>query len=144
MIEDKTLSVLLVDDDQDDRSLFQDALERINIPVSFKEASGCNEALEKLKEMEELLPDIIFIDLNMPDIDGFKCIEGIKKVALWKNIPIIVYSTSSSSSHIKQAEMMGVTGYLKKPNQFKEFCTKLEGILAMDLAGTKEYLGYIE
>jgi len=137
------LNILLVDDDIDDRFLFKSALSRAAIEVVFNDAEDCNQALEKLKVMKDNLPDVIFMDLNMPDIDGFECIKTIKSNAIWASVPIIVYSTSGSQSHIDEAGRLGAIAYLKKPNVFEELCSKIENILNIDFVSQTKYLGLL-
>ena len=143
MTESKTLHVFLVDDDQDDRSLFNAALIKTGMPVTFGSATCCDEALQLLGEMGEDVPDLIFMDLNMPDIDGFECIRRIRKVQEWDNIPIIVYSTSGSPLHVETAGNTGATAYFKKPADFTQLHQKLSYILSLNLTGKQEFIGNI-
>ena len=144
MTEQSTIHIFLIDDDNDDRFLFKDALSKTGVPVAFQEAEDCLDALDKLEKMKSDVPYIIFIDLNMPDIDGFECIRLIKKRSNWAGIPLIVYSTSGSRAHIEEAGRLGATAYMKKPSDFWKLCEKIEKILAINLKAQDNYLGVIE
>ena len=124
------MHVLLVDDDRDDRFLFKDALAKTGLPIFFQDAEDCYQALDILQQMKEETPDIVFIDINMPDIDGFECLKRIKAKEAWKDIPIIIYSTSNNQLHIDEAGRLGAAAYIRKPNDFWELCAKLKQILS--------------
>ena len=119
--------ILLVDDDIDDRLLFREAVHTIDASLDCRTANSCEEAITIMKE--GILPDIIFVDLNMPVDDGFECLRQIKNNLSWRGVPIIVYSTSNNEADICKAEEMGAAGYFKKPGDFVELCGKLKKIL---------------
>lgn len=64
------------------------------------------------------LPDLLFLDLNMPLKNGFECLEEIKKDEKFKNLPVIIFSTSSQPSAIDQVYRSGAHLYVRKPNDF--------------------------
>jgi CheY-like chemotaxis protein len=133
MIKGKKLMIVLVDDDRDDRLLFEAALSHAQQNLNFIAVESCSETMEFLEATAQELPDLMFIDLNMPDKDGFTCIKEIKNNKLWSAIPVFVYSTSNNPVHVKKAREIGATGYLKKPNDFKDLCRKLEELLSFDI-----------
>jgi CheY-like chemotaxis protein len=80
--------ILLIDDDEDEQFFFMEALKEIDAPVTFFFAPTADEGIKLLKF---LLPDIVFIDINMPVINGFDCLEIIKTDSSINKIPIIIY-----------------------------------------------------
>lgn len=111
---------LLVDDDADDTLLFEDALKRAASSVSFEAAANGQEALDKLNNRQAPLPDIIFLDLNMPRMDGKECLAHLKASENLQHIPVIMYTTSSQSRDIEQTMLMGAKCFITKPSNVKE------------------------
>lgn len=110
---------LLADDDQDDQEMFFEALTSINESIVCHAVLNGREALEKLNELEKS-PDLIFLDVNMPVMTGWECLEKLKKEERYKNIPVVIISTSSYLREKKIALEMGALCYLTKPNDFDE------------------------
>jgi CheY-like chemotaxis protein len=102
----KNIHFLLVDDDNDDTFLFEDVLLNIEPSAHFNSAANGIEALQKLRA-GTALPDIIFLDLNMPGMDGKECLAQLKKDTALKSIPVIIYTTSSLSKDIELTMQMG-------------------------------------
>lgn len=87
--------ILLIDDDPDDRDLFCEAIEEIALEIVCNTAPNGQKALANLNDKEIEKPDIIFLDVNMPVMNGWQCISLLQKEEAYKNIPVIMYSTSS-------------------------------------------------
>lgn len=111
--------IYLADDDEDDRILFLEAVEELNLPVVVVQTTDGNELLDTLHNAEHL-PEIIFLDINMPCKTGFDCLKEIRNAGGdWKNIKVIMLSTSSSSIHIKISYMLGADFYAVKPGTYQ-------------------------
>jgi len=121
-------SILLVDDDSDDRELFELALKKVAHSVFLVTADNGEDAL-RLLATSMLLPDLIFMDINMPGLSGFDTIKELQKDALLSTIPMVIYSTSTSESDINKAKQLGVVMYLNKPSRFIELCRVLKDFL---------------
>lgn len=118
---------LLVDDDPDDTDLFEEALKKIDEQIEFYRSEDCTKVISQLRE-EKIHPEIIFLDINMPDMNGWECLDELKKDARLKNIPVLMYSTSSVVMDGAKALKRGALGYLEKPPTFdelKNFLVKL-------------------
>lgn len=85
----------LIDDDSDDRDFFEIALEELDEKICLKTANNGIEALEFLKEAN-YTPDVIFMDINMPRMDGWECLAEIKKIEKLQSVPVIIYTTSEN------------------------------------------------
>lgn len=124
----KTHRILFVDDDIDDQYLFCDAVNLIRPKVYFRIA---NNGLEALKMLGELLPfHFIFMDLNMPKMDGFECLKRIKASDRFKHIPVIMLSTSNHPNDIERCKQLGATSFFTKPNTFRELFNKIDKIIS--------------
>lgn len=110
------LVCLLIDDDHDDSEMFQLAIERTQIPIDCIVANSAIQALKLLKDDEELIPDFIFVDLNMPLMNGRECIVELKQIGKLRNSTIIVYSTSSNKQEMKEMLELGASHFITKPS----------------------------
>ncbi len=86
--------VLLADDDKDDRFFFKKALNDITIATVLKIVPNGESLMEYLSQHQKNLPDVLFLDLNMPRKNGNECLVEIKANAKFKDMPVIIYSTS--------------------------------------------------
>ena len=120
-------TILLIDDDADDQEIFAIALEEVAPSYNFISANNGVEALEKLKE-GEVKPDCIFLDLNMPRMNGKQCLQEIKQQSNLREIPVVIYSTSSESREKAQMLAMGASAYVTKRPQITELITSLRDV----------------
>jgi CheY-like chemotaxis protein len=127
----KALSFLLVDDDSDDTSLFKEVLGEVNSSIIFNSAEDGQQAIQFLKSRTNELPDVIFLDLNMPRMGGKECLVQIKNDEKLHKIPVIMYTTSSQSKDIEETMQKGAICFITKPTNIKE----LKNILA-SIAGS--------
>lgn len=129
----KIKTILLVDDDYDDQLLFKDALAEADDSVLYLSANNGIDALEKLNSENITIPDLVFMDVNMPKMNGIDCLKEIKKSEKLKPIPIMMYSTSSFSEYQKECFENGAIGYIVKPDDYWQLCDKLKDILNSEL-----------
>jgi len=122
-------TVFLIDDDSDDREIFREALDSLDNGYTFAEAVDGEDALNKLQEDGFVKPYIIFLDLNMPRVDGWQFLASVKKMEAYRNIPIIIYSTSSSERDKKNAAENGATGFITKHFSIGELTAELKALL---------------
>lgn len=113
---------MIVDDDGDDIDFFCQAITVINPDGVCQIANDGEEALEILRNGTDVLPDIIFLDLNMPGMDGKMCLLELKKDAKFKNIPVIIYTTSSYQQDREEILTLGAAYFLTKANSFSKIC----------------------
>ncbi|MGZ3900275.1 MAG: response regulator [Bacteroidia bacterium] len=106
--------LMIVDDDKDDRFFFEMAVKELGKGFECISAENGIDAIEKLQAMEQL-PDYIFLDLNMPLMNGRECLTELKKNQKLKCIPVIMYSTSSFSEDMDSVRKLGASYYLPKP-----------------------------
>ena len=117
---------LLADDDHDDAELFNEALYTVDPSIKFHHVEDCREIFQFLLNSKIEKPDIIFLDLNMPGMSGWQCLAKLKNDATLKNIPVIMYSTSSNPREKEIAIDLGATGFVTKPTEFKVLTKILE------------------
>lgn len=124
----KYLRFLLVDDDPDDIYIFKEVLREVNPSINFNSAADGREALSILKQQQNNFPDVIFLDLNMPRMDGKECLAELKKDPQLQRIPIIMYTTSSQSKDIEETMLKGAICFITKPTNLKELKNILSSI----------------
>ena len=117
MKKDKKI-ILLVEDDQDDKIFFQEVLEDLDNPVILNSAEHRLDVIELLKNLNGNKPDAIFLDLNMPVLDGHKCLKLIRSNAEYKARKIIIYSTSYHPGIAKTLKDDGANHYIQKPSDY--------------------------
>jgi CheY-like chemotaxis protein len=127
--------ILIVDDDAEDIELFTEAVRVIDETIGCVEAYNGLEALKILKR-NALLPNFIFLDINMPLMNGRKCLEEIKSNANYRHIPVIIYSTTTDKKQIEECRRLGAD-FLTKPNSFDELIKALKLILKSQVSGLR-------
>jgi CheY-like chemotaxis protein len=125
--------IYLADDDADDRELFVDALLEVDPSVILTQAEDGQQLMDILGTIEDPLPEILFLDINMPGKTGFECLEEIrKKEGSLKEINIIILSTSNDPQDIEKALELGASFYAVKPNCFDVLKTFVKDVLQID------------
>lgn len=121
--------VFLIDDDEDDRDLFKDALLEIPTETQVVTFSNGIELLSFLKEESNRPPQIIFLDLNMPMMSGEECLQKIRENPRFTNLPIVIFSTSIVEQLVKRVKSLGASLYVKKPSSFSSLKSILENCI---------------
>lgn len=110
--------ILLVDDDEDDRVFFQEAIEDLDNPIALEVAEHGMDALQQLENKNSMKPQAIFLDLNMPVLDGHECLKLIRSNPAFDAVKIIIYSTSYNPEFAKVLERDGANHYIRKPSNY--------------------------
>jgi CheY-like chemotaxis protein len=119
--------ILLIDDDPDDQLFFRDAIQLISPDLHCELTSSFKEAIKQLELPP--LPDYIFMDLNMPVTNGFDCLDYLKNQNRYKDIPVVIFSTSKNLNDINRTKLLGAKWFLTKPDDFNVLCKKLKKII---------------
>lgn len=117
-----------IDDDLDDQEIFLLVLREISDDISCVFANDGISALAIIKANNSFIPDWIFIDVNMPCMNGIKCLAEIKKIKHLKHVPVYMYSTSAETSVVEESKKTGATGFIQKHvniNDLKEELLKI-------------------
>ena len=126
------LNIILTDDDEDDRLFFQEAIEDIAVQTKLQLFNNGQDLMTYLNESATNLPDLLFLDLNMPIKNGMECLKEIKADERFKDLIIAIYSTSSSESDIEDTFVNGANIYIKKPDSFKKLKKVVEKVLKVN------------
>ncbi len=129
------LKVILADDDPEDQELFSQALEKTGVDADLSIVDNGKELIDNLKDPDQENPDLIFLDINMPVMNGKEALKEIKKDEELKDIPTVVLSTSSHAKDIVETFDAGASLYVSKPYSFKGFVRLLKMVFSFHWAG---------
>ena len=124
--------ITLADDDEDDRLFFTDAFSELKIDTKVNTFNDGVELMDYLNNPESVLPNILFLDLNMPRKNGVECLLEIKQNDRFNDIAIAIYSTSSSEEHIEETFVNGANIYIKKPSDFNTLKKILSEVVTLN------------
>lgn len=123
----EAIKVLLADDDVDDCMLFQDALDELSIHTAFSTVNDGEQLMKRLAETD--LPDLIFLDLNMPRKNGFECLNELMANENTRDVPVVIFSTSFNPDIVKLLHSNGAHNYIRKPEAFESLKRVIEKVL---------------
>jgi CheY-like chemotaxis protein len=141
----RKLNIILAEDDDDDRLLFQEAIDELPVSVKLITFSNGDELMEWLRKKTRL-PDALFLDLNMPRKNGFAALGEIKRNTKLQDLPVIIFSTATNDEMIKQVFNDAAHYYIRKPANFwelKELMYKSFKLIAdkdLDLPGKESFM----
>ncbi len=121
--------IYLVDDDQEDQEIFDMALFETGVEARLECFSCASTALESLRNSISK-PDFVFLDLNMPKINGLECLKQLADGKLKEETRVIIYSTSSNQKDIEETKSLGAHEYLIKPVNFNSLVDSIRKLIA--------------
>jgi CheY-like chemotaxis protein len=124
-------TVLLIDDDRDDQHIFKEALRSID-PTIICETAENGQAAINLLARSKVLPDIAFVDLNMPVMDGYGFLRHRIRDERLQRLRVGIFSTASVLTEMRTSKGLGASFYLTKPGDFPTLCSKLRKVLSAD------------
>jgi CheY-like chemotaxis protein len=125
-------TILLADDDTDDADIFRQALRSIDPSVEFFHVDTGSGLFDFLNEEKNAKPSAIFLDLNMPEMNGWQCLAKLKNEKNFQAIPVIIYTTSSNPREYEIAQDLNAHGLITKPTDPK-ILKKVLGIVITNL-----------
>ena len=117
----KQLYILLADDDTDDCLFFKEALEGMPVSTQFTAVHDGEQLMQLLTNKTIKLPDLLFLDLNMPRKNGFECLTEIKQHEKLKALPVVIFSTSFEQEVVNLLYNNGAHFFIRKPSEFVLF-----------------------
>jgi CheY-like chemotaxis protein len=130
MISGGYTTLFIIDDDVEDQEIFIEAVKEVSSTIRCQTSTSGEDALKKLEQSGEAMPDLIFLDLNMPKLNGKQILRELKSHNLLKPIPVIMYSTSFAPRDIEEIQQLGAVHHLLKPSRFDDLCNALRTILS--------------
>ncbi|MBC7867077.1 MAG: response regulator [Gloeobacteraceae cyanobacterium ES-bin-316] len=117
---DVKLNIFLADDDKADCLLFKEALEELPVSAKLTTFENGEQLMERLTKKQNKLPDVLFLDLNMPRKNGFITLGEIKRNNELDSLPVIIFSTALEQDKVKQVFRDAAHYYIRKPTEFSE------------------------
>ncbi|SDS07926.1 response regulator [Winogradskyella sediminis] len=114
------INLALADDDEDDRLFFTEAFEELKVKSKVSLFKDGIELMDYLDDSNNAIPNLLFLDLNMPKKSGLECLKEIKASQRFNDMAIAIYSTSASEEDIENTFVIGANVYIKKPNDFEK------------------------
>lgn len=126
------IHIILADDDEDDRLFFTDVFGELKINTKVNTFNDGEELMSYLNKVETVMPDVLFLDLNMPKKSGIECLIEIKASEKMAGIAIAIYSTSASEEDIENTFVLGANIYIKKPSDFTKLKKTLSEVVSIN------------
>ncbi|MCK9404241.1 MAG: response regulator [Chitinophagaceae bacterium] len=127
----KQMNVLLADDDIDDCLFFKAAVDEFPLPTQLTVVHDGEQLMRLLTNITNELPDILFLDLNMPRKNGFECLSAIKLSKELKRLPVIIFSTSFEQEVVNLLYKNGAQYFIRKPSEFTQFKKIIQHMLML-------------
>ncbi len=128
----ENLHIVLADDDEDDRLLFKKAMENLKVNTDLTLFNEGQQLMDYLHALDTKLPEVIFLDLNMPVKNGMDCLKEIRNNSCFNDISVAIYSTSSSERDIEETFINGANIYINKPNSFGKLKEAIARVIDMN------------
>lgn len=130
------LNLLLADDDLDDCYFFKKALNDLPISTNLSVVNDGEQLMKQLNNYTIELPDVLFLDLNMPRKNGMECISEIKQDKRLKDLSVVIFSTSNNEGVLRTLFKAGVQIYIRKPGDFRQLKEIINNALPIALEKT--------
>lgn len=124
-------NIILTEDDSDDVMFFEVALQAIKYPFAPQIARSCEELFNAIDDMVNL-PDVIFLDLNMPGKNGFECLKLIRDISVLNSCKVVVLTTSNDERDKEKCLSLGANMFVTKPSEISELASLLQSIVMQD------------
>lgn len=128
--------ILLADDDLDDCFFFEEALEEFPLSIRLSIVQNGEKLMQQLHNKSENLPDLLFLDLNMPLKNGFECLGEIKQNDKLKHLPVIIISTSFVNDVVNLLYKKGAQFYIRKPAEFSQLKQAIHQVISKTVKQT--------
>lgn len=134
MLMSNSKVILIIDDDPDDTELFCDAVKEVDESIKCIFVNNAQDAFKLLSAKDSSMPDYIFLDLNIPGINGKQLLRQIKKTEELRDIPVIIYTTSKLPEDIEETKRLGAIYFLTKPSKLSTLKKTIACVLAGEWA----------
>jgi CheY-like chemotaxis protein len=131
-VRSRTAEILLVEDNAGDVRLMKEAFQEVNVAHRLHVVGSGAEALKFLRRQEAHAkapwPDLVLLDLKLPDMHGLEVLAAIKTDAGLRRIPVVVFSASQKREEVVQAYNLNANSYIAKPVELEEFIRVVKGV----------------
>lgn len=124
-------TIFYADDDLDDLEFFREIVENLDADVNLVTQQNGQEVLHALNNPPPN-PHLLFLDINMPGMTGFDVLQKVRESQNHKDLPIVMFSTSSDSSTIEKSRELGANFYVPKSGIFEQLKKSIEHALTIN------------
>ena len=125
------LTVFYTDDDQEDIDFFREIIDIIDSNVKVVTQRNGEELLKALNNPPPT-PYLVFLDINMPGMNGLETLKRVRESGQHKNLPVVMFSTTSDDITIQQSKELGASFYVPKSGAFDKLKKSIEHTLKMN------------
>lgn len=130
-MKNEKVNIFYIDDDADDRMLFEEALAEVDKSITLTALEDADELLHILDNPPPV-PHLIFVDLNMPRKNGYQLLKEIKSNQSFRRFPVLILTTSAEEEAIENARLLGANAFITKPSNFASLKAILNKCLTLD------------
>ncbi len=123
------ITCFLVDDDADDQVFFEMAWKKVDASVRCQFANDGISALKLINNNFSFVPNAIFMDINMPIMNGVRLLKEIKKIERLKQVPVYIYSTANTQKIVDECATLGATGFIQKNAEIRDLLASFSGVI---------------
>lgn len=125
-------SIILTDDDEDDRDLFRIALQSGHPDITLHTFADGEELRQYMCHDKVPLPDLIFLDINMPRLNGFECLSRLRELYSPRDLPVVMYTTSNQEADQEKSVRLGANLYARKPTDYAALQVLISRVLTIN------------
>jgi CheY-like chemotaxis protein len=130
-----TVKILLADDDPEDRMIMAESFGEMNLSHVIHFVENGESLLEYLDSLQQPLPSLIVLDLNMPRMNGTQTLKSLKRDVRYRHIPVVIFSTSVNAIEMEECLKTGAISYIVKPVTYKECVDTARAFYDFSLTG---------
>jgi CheY-like chemotaxis protein len=124
--------VLLIDDDEEERLILKAALNECCKDVELLQEKNGKAMLTRLNNESNFIPDIVFLDWNMPLISGSEMLAALRKLPQYNAVPVVIFTGSNNPAYRMEAQALGASYFIYKPFGLTELANKLKELFSLD------------
>jgi CheY-like chemotaxis protein len=126
------IKVLLAEDDHDDQMIFMESIHDILVPIEVRIVADGQKAVDFFSVTDNPVPDVIFLDVNMPVMNGIECLKRIRQNERFQQIPCVILSTSHHKKDVEECYKHGANLYLLKPRDYNVLTKMINMVLSLN------------
>ncbi len=131
--------MILADDDEDDRNFFTMAVRNTSPAIRLTALNDGIKFMEYLESNPNQKPNLVILDISMPKLTGLECLKQIRQSENWKDLPVVIYSTSSNDEDLDEATRNGANLYVVKPREISALYRLVNYLVTLDWNRRKPY-----
>jgi CheY-like chemotaxis protein len=125
------LTIFYTDDDQEDLEFFKEIIDTLDVNVNVVTQRNGQQLINALNNPPPT-PHVVFLDINMPGMNGFEILKHVRNSLNNKHLPIVMFSTSGDETAIEKSRELGASYYVQKSSAFEQLKKSIEHALRIN------------